>query len=144
MQSTLRRLSIALDGHLDMLRPAVVVAEPLSPDRVDVVAELGGNHDLAAERLQGLADQFLIGERGAIALRGIEEGDAPLDGRTDEPDHRVAVRLHAVATGHGHAAETDGRHFEAGPSKFALLHGEGPFRLHSSNAVLARLAVLSA
>ncbi len=59
--------------------------------RIDVEAELGGDHDLVAERRQRLADEFLVGER-AVDLGGVEEGDAALDGRADQRDRLPASR----------------------------------------------------
>ena len=55
------------------------------PSRIDVEAELGGDHDLVAHRLQRLADDLLVGER-AVDLGGVEEGDAALDRRADQRD----------------------------------------------------------
>ena len=62
----------------DVLRPAVEaeLAELLA----ECMTELGRDHDLVAERGEGLADNFLILVR-AVCLGGIEEGDAALDGR---------------------------------------------------------------
>ena len=45
----------------------------------ELEAELGRDHDLVADRFERLADELLVGER-AVDLRGVEEGDAALDG----------------------------------------------------------------
>ena len=94
---------------------------PLLPVAVDVDAELGGDDHLVADRLQRLADDFLVLER-AIDLGGVEEGDAALEGRTDQPDRIRRLHRRAVGLAHPHAAEADGRYLEAAPSKCALLH----------------------
>ena len=52
---------------------------------VEREAELGGDDDLAAERFEGFADEFLVDER-AVDLGGVEEGDAPFDGRAEQRD----------------------------------------------------------
>ena len=107
----------------DVLRPAVHAA--LSGRPVDVDAELGGDHHLVADRLQRFADDLFVRVR-AIDLGGVEEGDAALEGRPDQAD-RIR-RLHRLAVGlaHPHAAEADGRDFEAAVSEFALLHCRSP------------------
>ena len=56
----------------------------------ECVAELGGDHDLVAERREGFADELLVRER-AIDFGGIEEGDAALDGRADQRDRILLV-----------------------------------------------------
>jgi hypothetical protein len=45
-----------------------------------IEAELGGNHDLSAERSKRFADQFFVGER-PINFGGVEKRDAALYGR---------------------------------------------------------------
>jgi len=116
-----KALQHAFRGDLDMIRAAVLAAESLAGIRVDVMAELGGNHDVFAERSQGFADEFLIPER-AIVFRGVEEGNAVLDGGADDRDHLVLVRLLSVGVGHAHAAEPDGGDLEAAIAECALLH----------------------
>ena len=117
----LQALQHPLDGDLDVIGTAVLAAKPLAGRRVDVVAELGGDHHVAAERSQGFTDEFLVPER-AVVLRGIEECDATLDGRTDDRNHLLPVRLLSVGIGHAHASKPDGRDLEAAVAKFALLH----------------------
>jgi hypothetical protein len=48
--------------------------------------ELGGDDDILADRLQCLAHQLLVVE-GAIALRGVEHGDATVHRGTEQGDH---------------------------------------------------------
>ena len=50
--------------------------------------ELRGNYDLVRKGLERLAGQLLVGE-GPVVLGGIEEGDAALHGRTDQPASRA-------------------------------------------------------
>ena len=59
--------------------------------RSEVEAELGRDHDLVADGLERLADELFVGER-AVDLRGVEEGDAALDGGADQRDHLLLVR----------------------------------------------------
>ena len=117
MLSTLSRLSEPSATCLDVLGPAVQA--PLLPVRVDVEAELGGDHHLVAERGERLADELLVRER-AVDLGRVEEGDAALDGRPDEGDHLLLVGSRAVAVAHAHAAEPDGRDFQV--SKLSRSH----------------------
>ena len=79
--------------------------------RIDVEAELGGDHHLVAEGRERLAHQLLVRER-AVDLGGVEEGDAALDGRPDQRDHLLLVGRRAVAEAQAHAAEPDGRDFQ--------------------------------
>ena len=65
------------------------------PARVDVEAELGGDHDLVAHRLERLADQLLVVER-AVDLGGVEERDAALHRRAKQRDHLGPGRRRAV------------------------------------------------
>ena len=74
---------------------------------VEREAELGGDDDLAAERLQGFADEFLVDER-AVDLGGVEEGDAAFDRGADQGDVVGPVGGGAIALAHAHGAEADG------------------------------------
>ena len=47
--------------------------------RIDVPAELGGDHDLVPERLDGFAENPFAFE-GAVCLGSIEKGDAAVVG----------------------------------------------------------------
>ena len=72
----------------DMLRPAVHAK--VRDRRAECVAELGRDHDLVAERSEGFAHEFLVPVR-AIGLGGVEECDAALDRRSDQPDRILRV-----------------------------------------------------
>ena len=98
-------LQRGLGNHADAFRPAVQEAAALRPAQVE--AELGGDGHLALERLERLANEFLIGE-GVIDLGRVEEGDAALDGRAGERDHFIPIRGRAAVMVHPHAAQADG------------------------------------
>ena len=79
-------LERGLDGASDVLGPAVeppalAVALESKPNLVAIT------HPVADGR-ERLADQLLVGER-TVDLGGVEEGDAAVDGRADERDHRA-------------------------------------------------------
>src|SRR3954471_16080683 len=78
-------LERCLGNFPDVLRTAVEAAAPHGGARVDVETKLGRNDDLRAEGRERFADQLLIRPR-AVRFRGVEEGDAPVDGSVDEPD----------------------------------------------------------
>ena len=73
---------------------ADVLGSVIEPDNlallVDLEAELRADQRLVANRLQRLADQLLVHER-TVALRGVEEGDATIDGGADHGDHFLFV-----------------------------------------------------
>jgi hypothetical protein len=96
----------AVDDLLDDFRTAGDPPARLAFDRVDVPAELGGDHDLALVRGEGLADEFLVGV-GAVDLGGIEEGDATVHRGADERDHLLPVGPIAVPASHAHTAQPD-------------------------------------
>ena len=118
----LEPLERALDGLLDVLRPAVQPrrARPLIA-AAQVEPELGGDHHLLAEGSEGLAHEFFVRER-AVDLGGVEERDAAFDGRPEQGGHLLLVLGRAVGKAHAHAAEPEGRDFQVAVSEFALLH----------------------
>ena len=89
--------------------------------RIEFEAELGGDHNLFAERSERFADEFFVGE-WAVHFCGIEECDAAFDRRPDQRDHFLLVRRRAIAKAHPHAAKPDGGNFQIAFSKFAFLH----------------------
>jgi hypothetical protein len=100
MRSTSSRRSESLDGGADVLRSAVqsggaatVKAEP----------ELGGDHHLVPHGREGLAYELFVGER-SIDLGGVEEGDAEIDGGTDEVDAVLLGDVETVGMAEAHAA----------------------------------------
>ena len=102
-------LQRALRHLANVLRPAV---EPgLLSILVPLEGELGGDHDLSAERRECLAEELLVPER-AVRLRGVEECDAALDGGADERDRLLPVGGRTVSEAQPHAAEAKRRHFQ--------------------------------
>ena len=111
-------LERSLDAPLDRLRATVETAAVLA---VEVESELGGDHDLVADRLQGFPDQLFVRE-WPVHLSGVEERHATLDGRPGQLDHLVPVRNRQVALAHPHAAEPDCRDLQPAVSERALHH----------------------
>jgi hypothetical protein len=109
-----------VDGSGDVLR-AQHPPSGLAFDWVDVLGELGGDHDLVTVWRKGFADEFLVGVR-TVDLSGVEERDTKVHGPMEQGDHVLPVRHSAVAAGHGHAAEANGRNLQAAGAEFALLH----------------------
>ena len=68
-----------------MFGTAVHAAQVLARVGVDVPAEFGGDHHLASEGRQRLAEQCFIRER-TVDLGGVEERDASLDRGPDQRD----------------------------------------------------------
>ncbi len=126
-----------LGNLFDMLRPAVEPASTLSCLQVDVMAELGCDHNLPADGGQGFADEFLAGER-SIGFGGVEEPDAALDGRPEQADQVLSIARRTVALAHSHAAEPKGRGLET-VSKLTDLHRLSPLR-RNQRAVTADTA----
>ena len=75
--------------------------------RVKLETKLRGDPYTIPNRSERLADQFFVGE-GAVDLRRVEEGDAPLDRRVQERDHFGFVANRRVAKAHSHAAQAEG------------------------------------
>ena len=71
-------LQRAVDDMADAVGMTGDPAARLALLRVDVEAELGGDHDLVAVRGECLANKLLVG-KGPVDLRGVEERDAPID-----------------------------------------------------------------
>ena len=61
-------------GHLPDVDGLAVEPVALAGDRVDVECELGRYDDVVADRGEGLADEFLVGE-WPVGFGGIEERD---------------------------------------------------------------------
>ncbi|MNV66056.1 hypothetical protein D3C71_1587900 [compost metagenome] len=88
-------------------------------------AELGGDHELVAERGQRLAEQFLVEER-PIGFGGIEEGHALLDRGAQQRDRLAAVGRRTIAIAQPHAAQPEGGNPQAAAAQFTCLHGGAP------------------
>ena len=74
-----------------------------APEPSHVEAELGGDRDLIAERLECFADQGFAGVR-AVHLRGVVEGDALVVGGTQSGDALAHVGGRSVVGADAHAA----------------------------------------
>src|SRR6266571_6673259 len=117
----LEALQHPLGGFLDVLRTAVQPGMALPRLRVDVPAELRGDHHLLPERGQGFADELLVAER-PVGFGGVEEGDATLDGGPDDGDSLAPVGRRSIAIVQSHAAVPDLRDLESAAPQRALLH----------------------
>lgn len=72
--------------------------------RVEVITELGSNHDLISNRFERFADEFLV-RPWAIDLRRVEERDAQIDGATDQIDHGGGIGCPAIDRIKTHTSE---------------------------------------
>ena len=95
------------------------------PSLVEGEPELGGDHDIVADRLQRLTHQFLVVER-AVDLGGVEQGDAPVHRGTEERDHLLAWWSWPERLAHAHAAEAEGGHLQALRAERACVHCSSP------------------
>ena len=114
----------AVDGGADVVGPARDAR--LGAVLVEGEAELGGDDDVVADRLQCLADELLVVER-AVDLGGVEEGDAAVDRSAQERDHLVPWGSRAEGLAHAHAAEAEGGDLEASGAESACLHAGSPW-----------------
>ena len=131
-----------VDALPDRLRPAVEARRPLADlDALEIPAELRRDHDPVSHRLERFADELLVGE-WPVDLGSVEEGHAALDRRADESDHLQPVAGRAVAEAHRHAAEPEGRHFEAAES--SRLHQKSIITLIEVSTRTSRAACMTA
>jgi hypothetical protein len=121
MTSVLNRLSERLGDLLDMLGMTVQLAPTRLAAGSRSEPEFRRDHDAVADRRQGLADQFLVGER-AVNFGGVEERNPALDRGADKGDHLLLVLGRTIGKAHAHAAEPDRRNLEAALSQLAFLH----------------------
>src|SRR4249919_4134942 len=112
-------LERGLGDFPDVFRPTVEPSAALTAG-VDLEPELGGDHHLAPNGRERLAHQLLVRVR-AVDLGGVEERHAEIHGRADHADHVPLVLGRAVAGAHSHAAEPEGRDFEALPAELSFL-----------------------
>src|SRR5277367_114179 len=103
LQSPQRRLG----NRSDMRWPTVDADGPRAAIWVQLIAELRCDHDAIPERKKSFSKQLFIRER-SVYLRGIEEGDAIIDRRTQQCDHLVFVGRRTVSPAHSHAAQPNG------------------------------------
>ena len=91
MASTFRPPERALGGLLDVGGMAVQRAPARLAIECGREAELRGDRDRGAERLQGLADELLVDER-PVDLRRVEERHPAFDGGADQRDQLWTFR----------------------------------------------------
>ncbi len=109
-------------GLLDVLGAAVQTLGMRVCGVVELEAELGGDDDLIAKRREGFADEFFVDE-WAVDLSCVEKRDAAFDCAAHDGDHFLFGSGDGAVTGsHAHAAETDGRYFEAALAEFTGIH----------------------
>jgi hypothetical protein len=95
----------------DVLGPAVETSPRLA-SRVDLEAELAGDHHLPTNGGEGLTHELLVRE-WAVGLRRVEERHAPVHRRPDQRDRCLLIPGWAIGRGHAHAPETKRRYFES-------------------------------
>lgn len=82
-------------------------------------ANLGGDDDPAADRLESLSNDVFVSE-WALYLCRVEKGDAAVMGGADQRDGLFGICRRSVSMAQPHAAKTQCRDFEA--TDFSLLH----------------------
>ena len=80
---------------LDVLRAAVEAPPSRTSIWIEIKAELGGDHDLFADRGERFAQKQLIGER-AIHFGRVKEGEVTIHGGVEERDHLPLVLRGAI------------------------------------------------
>jgi len=114
-------LQASVRHMLDMLGLAIGPATALASLKIDVEAELRGNHHFVADRLERLAHQLFVHER-PIGFGRVEMGQAVVMGGANQLDHFALVGCRAIGRTHTHAAEAKSRDFQSAFSQHALLH----------------------
>src|SRR5690606_14445998 len=104
-----------------MVGTAVEAGPPLPALRLNIKSELRRDHNLLPEGSQCFAYQFFI-YKWAIGLGCVKKGDTPFHSRPDKRDHLLLVGGRAVSRTHSHAAQPEGRDFQATIAKFTFLH----------------------
>jgi hypothetical protein len=117
----LKPLERSLGDILDVRWPTIQTLPAGTSVRIKFESELRCYHHSPAERSEGFAHKFFICER-AVNFSGVEERDAAFHGCPKNRRHLLLVLGWAVGKAHSHAAQPDGRDFEIGVAKFALLH----------------------
>ena len=83
--------------------------------------ELGGQDDVVAAALQGLADD-LLGHAAGVDVGGVDEVDPGVEGAVDDPDGVGAVVVAPRPEHHRAQAQRADRY--AGPAEHSVLHGQ--------------------
>src|SRR5208282_4289212 len=122
----LEALERGVGNALDLLGAAIWTNKARTSIRLQLKAKLGGDRHFAAEGRKAFAEEFFVGVR-TIDFGGVEESDTAIDGGVEEGDHFLLVLRRTVRKTHSHAAQAEGRDFQAAFSKFALLHCRSVF-----------------
>jgi hypothetical protein len=88
------------------------------------------------KKIWDLSEKDFVGE-GAVDIGGVEEGDAGVDGMTDESDHVLFGLGRTIdAAGHAHAAEALCRHLQSLRTQLYPPHSYGLhfFLLYNNNS----------
>jgi hypothetical protein len=105
-------LEHAVHDDLHVAGPAVETGASLAGLLIDVPAELRGDHHLASERRDGLAEDPL-GFMRAVGFGRVEERDTTIEGGPDDVDHLRAVRhRRLILAADVLNAEADARDFQ--------------------------------
>ena len=88
------------------------VRAELGPGRGGADPEVGGEHDLAADRGQSLADQALV-VAGGVALGSVVEGAAKVERGLDQVDRFRFIHPGSVAVAEPHGPQPDGGDLQA-------------------------------
>src|SRR5712675_1206402 len=95
---------------LDVFRPAVEPAA-FARRRINLKAELGGDHDLVADRRQRFPDQGFVGP-GTVDLSSIKQGDAELVGAANDADALGLFRRLAVGRSEAQGPKAEFGHLQ--------------------------------
>jgi hypothetical protein len=106
---------------------------------IDHDAELRGDDHVLAPTDGRPAEQLLV-VAGTIEVRGIEQGDAEVDGFPDHLDRTVVVEFGLlVEPAHPHAAQADPADLDPGCAEFPHLHPTFSFRTQAATSTSAAL-----
>lgn len=83
--------------------------------------ELGGDHNLRAERRDRFADQLLVRER-PVRLGRVEQGDAAVEGVADQPDRVRLLHDMAIRARQPYAAKAERGDLKAAAAEGAAFH----------------------
>ncbi|MNE14870.1 hypothetical protein D3C80_1077650 [compost metagenome] len=103
----------------DVVGPAIHVLAAVRARKLE--AELRGDHNLVADRLQCLADDILVGER-AVDLCRVEEGDTVIVSGADESNCILGVGCRSITVAEPHTSEAKGRDFKCSEGSFFHCH----------------------
>src|SRR5882757_1977725 len=118
---------------LDVLRLAVEPAS-FARRRINVKAELGGDHDLVADGRQRFPEQGFVGP-GTVDLGRIEQGDAEVVGAANDADALGLFRRLAVGRSEAQCPKAEFGHLQG--AQLSSAHVATPIEPERPNAVSA-------